>query len=352
MYIETQNSNPKRIAKFPQRTFQGIPTGKPPRGNKKIEGVKPKNRLFFKLTAQPLLSQPISYDLTEQEFRQLAKLMVDATRAFTGSIDGWEFGENNSLQELILRCAYRLQERARVDHIDVFHIEEGTLKLGLKRFIGSRATIYCISLKPIFKLKMKNRLLYNVLISFVKCLPFDSIFDKDGKVIDWIWSYLLRELDYCKEDEPNEDYQKRLEGSVNFYVRYSSVYNQSKVIDWQSQLKKYHPKKKVYKDIKELLLSSIKIDFSSPFKIAVRDNYECEMEHYQTFLLVDDEDSDFTSTYIDMLNQSSNDYDILSAYSYAFIEEGKIENFDENIIKELKKIEDFIFNLNELLQKS
>jgi len=351
MYIETQNNKLKRIEKFPQHTFQGVPTGKPPRRHKENEGVKPQNKLFFNLTAQPILSQPISEDFTETQFRQLAKLMVNATRTLTGNIDEWRFSEKDSLQELILRCANRLKDRARVDHIDIFNIEEEEFRLGLKRFIGSRGTIYCIDLKPIFELKKKNRLLFNVLILFVKSLPFASIFDTDETLIDWIWSYMMGELDCCKEDEPNEDYQKRLEGSVNFFTRYEKIYNKSEVKDWHTQLDKYHPRKNVYKEIKKLLLTSINIDFNSPFKITVHDDYECDMEHYQTFLIVDDSDSDFTSTYIDMLNQSSSEYDILSAYIYAFVEDGKVENFDENIVHELTKVEDFIYNLNELLQK-
>tara|TARA_R110002111_G_scaffold184998_12_gene250847 strand:+ start:1209 stop:2285 length:1077 start_codon:yes stop_codon:yes gene_type:complete len=357
MQSETQNNYLKELGSISQHTFQGNSARKLPKRNKKNESAEQKNRLFSNLAVQPILAEPIFDEFTEHEFRELSRLMVNATRNLTGSIDTWKFSKEDSLQDLILRCGNRLRDRAQVDHIDVLHNDGEHLKLGLKRFIGSREKVYIIYLKPILAMKNKNRLLYNVLLSFVKSLPFDSIFDTDedentnGSIIDWIWSCLLGELESCKAYDSDEEYAERLEGSVNFSIRHKTVYRKFKAKDWKSQLAEYCPKKKIYKEIKELLLTAEKVDFNTPFRVTVSDDSECDMEHYQTFLIADYDESDFISTYIDMLNANANEYDMLSAYTYAIVEDGNVEKFEENITQELIKVEDFICNLNNLLDK-
>ena len=350
MQIEAQNIDLKGAYGVPRQIVQSIPTRKLQAGNKKDESITNKNKLFSNLTIRPILSQSISEELSVAEVRQVAKLMTDATRNLTGSIDFWEFDEDDGLDDLILRCGNRLADRAAVDHIEIFRGEEKEMQLVLRRFIENRDKIYCIQLIPVFKLRSKNRLLFNVLLSFIKNLPFDSIFNTCEDRIDWIWTYLFEELEYYKEMD-NSDYEEHLKGSVGFFARYEAVYNDFQETDWKSQLANYYPRKNIYREIKKLLLASEEVDFNSPWRVSVRDEYDCLVYHNQTFLIVDCDESDFTRAYIDMFNENSYEYDIMSAYSCAIVKEGNVGQFEENIGDELLKLENFICDLNDLIRQ-
>ena len=99
------------------------------------------------------------------------------------------------------------------------------------------------------------------------------------------------------------------------------------------------------------MLKAETIDFQLPFQLSVRDEYDCMFEHCESFLVVDREDSAFANGYIQMLNDCSNDYDIISSYQHTIAEDGNIEPFDEAIPHRLNRLEEFISDLNELLNE-
>ncbi|WP_375587232.1 hypothetical protein [Flagellimonas aurea] len=334
----------------PQRPVQGVPTGQPPYRDKADEGIVKKDRLLPDVNVWPIAMNDISEKYSGDGLRQLAGLMVEVTRKFTGSIDSWRFDERDSLQDLILRCANRLRDRARVDLIDVYRNCDGELELDLKRYIGNKGNIYCINLKPLYGMKCKNRKLFEVLLSFIKELPFDSIFDTCEDRIDWIWTFLIEEMAYCRE-APNEDYGETLKGSVDFLSRYEKKYKGFQVIDWKSRLESYRPKREVYKKLKELLLASEKLDFQVVQRISVRDGYESMVDFYHTFLITDDDESEFTRSYINMLNDCSNEYDLISTYAHATVSNDGMEAFEEGLEEKLKEVENFICELNELIER-
>ena len=74
-------------------------------------------------------------------------------------------------------------------------------------------------------------------------------------------------------------------------------------------------------------------------------------EHWESFLVVDDEDSEFARSFIEMLNECSNEYDIISAYQYAMVEQGNIEPFEEGAAYKLNRLEEFLSDLTELLRQ-
>ncbi|MEW2922997.1 hypothetical protein AB1A65_16110 [Muricauda sp. ANG21] len=334
----------------PQRPVQGVPTGQPPYRDKADEGIVKKNGLLPDVNVWPIAMNDISEKYSGDRLRQLAGLMVEVTRKFTGSIDSWRFDERDSLQDLILRCANRLRDRARVDLIDVYRNCDGELELDLKRYIGDKGNIYCINLKPLYGMKCKNRKLFDILLSFIKGLPFDSIFDTCEDRIDWIWTFLIEEMAYCRE-APNEDYGERLKGSVDFLSRYERKYNDFQIMDWKSRLEGYRPQKDVYRKLKELLLASEKLDFQVVQRVSVRDGYESMFDFYHTFLITDDDESEFTRSYINMLNDCSNEYDLLSTYAHATVSNNGMEVFEEGLEEKLKEVENFICEFNELIEQ-
>lgn len=282
MYSTIEDHHLKRTYGVTQYIVQGVPTGKPSHRHKADEGTFKKVKLFPDLTVWPIALSDISEKFSEGELRHLARLMVKATRKFTGSIENWRFDNGDCLQDLILRCANRLKDRARVDLIDVFRDGEGKLELDLKRYIGNKGNIYCIYLKPLFGMKRKNGFLFEVLLSFIKGLPFDSIFDTCEDRIDWIWTFLIEEMEYCKE-ALNEEYEEYLKGSLDFLSRYEKKYNNFQARDWKSLLENYRPKREVYRKLKELLLASETLDFQAVQRISVRDGYESMVDFYHTF---------------------------------------------------------------------
>ncbi|MER3374027.1 MAG: hypothetical protein RIM83_05260 [Allomuricauda sp.] len=350
MYSTTEDHHLKGTHGVPQHIVQGVPTGKPPHGDKTDEGTFKKVKLFPDLTVCPIALNNISEKYSEDEMRHLARLMVEATRKFTGSIDAWRFDEGDSLQDLVLRCANRLRDRARVDLIDVYRHGDGKLELDLKRYIGNKGNIYCISLRPLFRAKRKNRLLFGILLSFIKELPFDSIFDTCEDRIDWIWTFLIEEMEYCKE-APNGEYGEYLKGSLDFLSRYKKKYSTFQARDWKSRLESYRPRKEVYRKLKELLLASQKVDFQAVQRISVRDGYESMVDFYHTFLITDDDESEFTQSYINMLNDHSNEYDLISAYTHTTVGDDGTGDFEEGLENKLKEVENFICELNELIER-
>ena len=316
-------------------------------GNTKTQGTATKRVSLSKLRILPICAEPTVPTECKIDVSELAELLVDATRKFTGNIDDWEFTSLDSLHDLILRCCNRLQDRAGIDHIDVLRDDEGNFRLIPKKQLDSRSKIFCIVLRPIIRLRHRHPVLFNILFSFIKDLPFINLFCTSEDRIDWLWTILFD--NHCQLEE--KERPKSLDYSVNFISRYKTLFDEFIEQDWKLLLANYTPRKPLYKRIKELLEGADKIDFQLPFRIGNRDPYDSMFEHWETFLVVDDDESDFTRYYIEMLNESSNEFDIISAYQYTTIEKEKIEPFEEGMAYQINQLEDFIIELNELLRQ-
>jgi len=339
----------KGISKISQSPFQSIQTRKLPIRDNTNANITKKNNLFFNLKAFPIKGKDLTKELTDLEIRQVAKLLVKATQKFTGSIDDWQFTNEDCMLDLILRCLMRLRNRVGISHIDVVKLGENEIVITLKTYIDNRDTVHSICLKPILKLKNKNKPLFDILISFIKNLPFDSIFDAKEYPIDWILTTMLEDLEQAKK-QSKKAYREHLNGSIRFLLKNETVYKNNNSDDWENKLSTYKPQKQIYKDIKELLLKSYTIDFNAPFKISLLDEDECGISAYQTFLITDEEESDFTHNYIQILNDYSNDYDMVSVYSNCIVSDNFIDDLDVNINQSLKEVEDFILDFNNLLK--
>lgn len=84
----------------PQRPFQGVPTGKPHHRDKADEGIVKNDRLLPDLNVWPITLNDLSGKFSGKGLRQLAGLMVEVTRKFTGSIDTWSVGLQTNLRGL------------------------------------------------------------------------------------------------------------------------------------------------------------------------------------------------------------------------------------------------------------
>tara|TARA_R110001583_G_scaffold9203_4_gene43654 strand:+ start:25465 stop:26508 length:1044 start_codon:yes stop_codon:yes gene_type:complete len=336
----------ERTQRVPRPTIQSSPTVPLQIRNAKSEGVATKSFSLSDVEVLPILTKPIIEDEKTIETQALANLMVDATRNFSGNIDDWQFSTSDCMDDLILRCASHLKDRAKIDHIAVLQ-EDTDLRLVLKRHIGNRSTVYCIPLRPILLLRWKNRILFDILLSFVKKLPYINLFHIGEGRIDWLWEYLFEEEAYHKKNGSVFSNAN----SVKFFDRYQKLFDAYETQDWKSLLVKYSPRKSLHKQIKELLLKADAIDFQVPFRIGTRDAYESMFEHWESFLIVDDSDSEFTRSYIEMLNECSNEHDIISAYAFTTIEKGNIQPFDEGLSYNLNRLEEFLTDLNELLRQ-
>ena len=347
MQIGIKNNNLKGISKLSQATLQGNSANELPKWHKEAQVNANKDKLFFNLTVQPILSFPLAESIGENELRNLARLMVKATQELTGDLSHWQFSASDGLPDLILRCASRLQQLADIDKIEVYH--EGNLKLGIKRYVGSRKHIYCLYILPVYKLKKRNRRLANIIVSFLKSLGYSSIFDDDG-YIEWIWEILLDELQYYQEDDSDKEYYESLMGSISFLRKFRYSFENAKSSDWLTELKVYNPKKREYRAIKNLLMSSLDINFHSPYQLTTYSD-EIDFAPSDTFFIGDHEDSPFLSQYIEMMNQMSNEYDIVNEYAFGFIDMDQTLMFNERVEQEVTEVEDFICEFNELLKK-
>lgn len=336
----------ERTQRVPRPTIQSSKTIPLQIRNAKSEGIATKGFSLSDLEILPILTKPIIEDESSPEIHALASLIVDTTRNFSGNIDDWQFSKTDSMDDLILRCASHLKDRAKIDHIEVLQADVD-LRLILKRHIGNRSTVYCIPLRPIMPLRWKNRILFDILLSFVKSLPYINLFHIGEGRVDWLWEYLFEEEAYHKKNGSVFSDAN----SVKFFDRYQKLFDAYELQDWKSLLLKFRPRKPLHKQIKELLLKADSIDFQVPFRIGTRDAYESMFEHWESFLVVDDADSEFTRSYIEMLNECSNEYDIISAYAFSTIEEGSIQPFEEGLSYSLNRLEEFLTDFNELLRQ-
>lgn len=345
MQAEVQIKPTKRTRNIPRPIVSGGTTKTLSTGNAKTESITTKGFPLSNVNALSVLSQPIIDEEYNIDIRQLACLMVKITQRFTGSIDDWRFLPSDSLEDLVLRCTNRLRVRSNIDHIEVLK-DDGDLRLILKRFIGSRSTVYMIPIRPVIELKHRNKLLYHILLSFIKSLPFAGMFPKTESRINWLWELFFEDAEYYKD---NKNAMKN--HSTRFYERYKTFLETYEIRNWQSLLKEYRPRKPLYRQLKNLLNQAETIDFHVPFQLSVKNVYDCMFEHSESFLVVDRDDSAFANGYIQMMNDCSNDYDIISAYQYTIAEKGSIEPFDEGIPHRLNRLEEFISDLNELLNE-
>lgn len=345
MQAEIQIEPPKRFNNISRPIVSDGTAEKLSTGNTKTEGTATQGFSISDINLLPVLSQPLIEEDSCTDIRELARLMVAVTRKFTGSIDHWDFIPTDSLDDVVLRCTHRLRTRGNIDHIEVLR-DDGNLRLLLKKFISNRSTVYFIPVRPIIELRHRNRPLFHILLSFVKSLPYGGLFPSCESRIDWLWEFLFEDVAYYKD---NKKVMKN--HSTKFYSRYKTFLESYEITDWKTLLDKYQPQKPIYKQIRELLLKAETIDFQVPFLLSVKDGYDCMFEHWESFLVVDREDSAFANGYIQMLNDCSNDYDIISAYQHTVAENGNIEPFDDGLPHRLNQLEEFINDLSELLNK-
>ncbi|RKN83553.1 hypothetical protein [Ulvibacterium marinum] len=312
--------------------------------NTKTEGFTARSFSLSNITISPILSHCL-LDESDVDLRELAQLMVDVTNHFSGDISTWKLEPLDSYEDLILRCAYRLRERARIDHIGI--VQDAGLLLILKRYIGRRGTVYCIPLRPIFRLKWKNPSLFHILLSFVKELPYIGLFQTDESRVDWIWQFLFEEEVY--QNKNGKVFSQN--HSVKFFGRYETIFSEYTPRDWRILVSKYRPRKPLHKKIKQLLLRVDTIDFNVPLRLSIREQHESLFNHSESFLIVDDEDSEFTGSYIEMLNECSNEYDIISAYEHTIADKENMEPFNKDTRYQLNRLEEFLSELNQLLRQ-
>lgn len=345
-YTETTAYTIERTQRVSRPTVQSGKAKPLQKRNTQTKNPESKSFSVSNVTISPIFGDGLVREDEHFEVRELAHLMVNATRKFTGKIDAWQFSTSDNLHDLILRCAYRLRDRANIEHIEILQDDED-VRLVLKRLIGNRSTVYCIALSPIMRLRHRHPTLFHILFSFVRNLPYINLFHTGEDRIDWLWQYLFEEDAYHKENGStfgNTD-------SIKFFGRYEEFFNEYVTHDWQPLLEKYRPRKPLHKNIKELLLKADAIDFRVPFRIGSRDSYDSMFEHWESFLIVDDEDSEFTRSYIEMLNECSNEYDIISAYENAVVEKGNIQPFENGTTYKLDRLQDFLSKLNELIRQ-
>ncbi len=345
MQAEIQTEPLQRTRTLPRPIVSGGTAEALPTGNTKIQSIATKGFSLSDVTIMPVLSQPLVSEEHEVDMKELARLMVAVTQKFTGNIDDWQFSSSDSLDDVVLRCMDRLTSRGNIDHIEVLH-EDGFFRLLLKRFIGNRGTVYFIPVRPIIELRHRNQVLYHILLSFVKSLPYGGVFPNCESRIDWLWEFLFEDVENYMD---NKKIMKN--HSTTFYTRYKTFLEQYEIRDWKTLLDRYRPRKPIYRQIKKLLLKAETIDFQVPFQLNIKDGHECMFEHWESFLVVDSTDSAFSNGYIQMLNNCSNDYDIISAYQHTIAEKDNIEPFDEEILYRLNRLEEFIIDLNELLNE-
>ncbi len=334
----------KRTKRVSRQIVQSRATIPFQKRNTKTEGVTTQSFSLSNVTVAPILSHPILEE-PDIDLGELARLLVDVTRYFSGSIAHWQFQPSHSYDDLILRCANRLRDRANIDHIEILQ-EDNNLRLILKRYVGSRGTVYCMPLRPIMRLKWKAPTLFHILLSFVKELPYIGMFQTDESRIDWIWQFLFEEEVY--QNKNGNVFSKN--HSVKFFGRYETVLKEYAPKDWRMLLEKYCPRKSLHKRIKQLMCRADTIDFRIPFRLSIKDQYESMFDHWESFLIVDEADSEFTSSYIEMLNECSNEHDIVSAYEQTIAEKGNIEPFNNATSYQLNRLEEFLSELNELLR--
>lgn len=180
----------------------------------------------------------------------------------------------------------------------------------------------------------------------MKGLPYIDLFHTGEDRVDWQWQFLFEEEVYQKDNGDKLSH----DSSIRFFGRYEELFNGYELRDWNPLLHKYRPRKPLHKRIKKLLLGANEIDFQIPLRISSKDGYNSVFEHWESFLIVDDEDSDFTRSYIEMLNECSNEYDIISAFENTIVEKGNIQPFEQGISYNLNRLEEFLSKLNELLR--
>jgi len=336
----------KRTAKVPFPTLRSNTAVLSQKRNRKTKSVEGKRFSFSDLELCPLLSSDFLKGMDEQPKRQLGLLMLQTVAELIGGIEHWKFAEGMYLEDLILKCIYQLKEQEKVDFIEVF-ADGDKLRLILKKFICSRGSVYCIPLGRIFKLKNKHRALFHILVSFVKSLPYSGLFDTNESRVDWMWDYLYDDYICSTSKNKNLPYNH----PVNFFARHEKWYKDYQAQDWEKLLKEYKPRKPLHSELKELLSRASEVDFQAPNRLCIAETEDCCFEHGECYLLVDDEESNFTQNYIQMLNEYGNDNDITSAYQFTIAEQGYIEPLEKDIYQKLNELDGFLCDFNDILRK-
>lgn len=186
MQAEIQIEPIQRTRNVPRPIVSGGKAIVPSKGNDKTESIATHGFSLSNIEVLPVLSLPIVSEKSNIDVSELAHLMVEAVRNFSGNISDWQFSPSDSFDDLILRCSNRLKARAGIDYIEILR-GDGYLRLVLKRHIGNRSTVYCIPLRPILPLRYKNPTLFHILFSFVKGLPYIDLFHTGEDRVDWLW---------------------------------------------------------------------------------------------------------------------------------------------------------------------
>lgn len=303
------------------------------------------------VVVSPLVTVPIMEMESGSLLRKVATLMVDAVAQYTPKVWEWEFSDEHSLNDLIMRCADFLSYEVEIETIRIYR-EEEDVRLLFTKHIETCDTLYTIPLRPIFLIRKKNRLLFHCLLSFVQSLGFNNIFECTNPSIEYSWDVLLEREEDKREQALKNGIEYEENETVTFYNNHKSYYENYCPIDWQERLTAYNPKKDIYKKLKSHLVKAKDIDFNIVHTIGTTNGEEdYYFEYSDCFLITDDTEGAFTGMGIDILNDIANHYGLVDASHFASIDSYGFKDFDHGTPLKLKILQNYLIELMNLLEK-
>ena len=214
--------------------------------------------------------------------------------------------------------------------------------------------VFNLEIENVLSLKLRNKKLYNILISFIGSLSFAGIEDDHYNYEPAIWSVEERILDDCFE--ANEDKNSYIQGLKNYKTFQKDLYKY-RYSGWKKQLNNYKPRLKPYKLVKDFLMESSKLNLDVLLQLPDRTLYENTesigedeaVTPSKVFVISTKPDCPILYHYMDYISHEFNNYGSIPPLDILTIDHNaKVKDFSHTQ-KEIDDLRDFVIEFNNLM---
>lgn len=225
--------------------------------------------------------------------------------------------------------------------IKEFDNDDGQTTIAVYKPVHETSHIWAIPMEPIFSLRKKTPKLFTAILSFIHGLPFDNVIKRSGYIMECIWNW---SLEIVGEETDNGECCADNGCVLCFAADHTKIYNNHCNKDWYTILKGYRPKKRLYRELRDLLLDSPNIDFDSFINLCFLSD-ECDLEVDDLVVFIDNQDSSMEGAYLSYINELAQNGYSHTIYDVAV---GKMETVQGFCFDETSKVEEIFYFFEKL----
>lgn len=350
--IQENISTNRRASKAASKLVSSNRTKRIGTRNKQIIPNPNSNNGVSNLRIYPTVNELFLNELSQNDLRLVAECLTNAVAHYTPKVWSWDFNpQEETIHTLINKCLNWFEDNFEVEYFEVFKIEKD-IEIRLLTRAMETGKIHVIEIDKVYRLKNKNNKIYNILLSFIKSLPFENALDYGYcGMAEMVFDYNIEREKEEKEEALNNNNEYEKCESTHWIKKRQAWFNKIEQGNWENDLLEYNPKKEKYIRIKELLLTANTINFNVPFQVANKYDADFSLDFSSLYLVTDYEDSAYTDAYLENINCYAQEMSTTAPYILAIANKQDFTPFDFKKTKQISQLNEFVKNFNKILSE-